>query len=60
VTIHDAREQLNARLDAIVDHRLRAGAPCPTCGAVRHVQRAPGREGRRDWGEGWSSGEDVA
>ena len=43
--LENAREQLEARLNRIEDHRRRAGQVCPTCGALLQVERADGREG---------------
>jgi hypothetical protein len=43
VTVEDAREQLEARLNAIEDHRRRNGEVCSACGGSGIVVRAPGR-----------------
>jgi hypothetical protein len=44
VTVEDAREQLEARLNAIENHRRRNGGVCSACGGSGIVVRAPGRE----------------
>jgi hypothetical protein len=43
VTVEDAREQLEARLNAIEDHRRRNGEVCSACGGSGIVVRASGR-----------------
>jgi hypothetical protein len=43
VTVEDAREQLEARLNAVEDHRRRNGEVCSACGGSGIVVRPPGR-----------------
>jgi hypothetical protein len=45
VTVEDARAQLDARLDQIVDHRQRYGHECQACGGSGIVVSAPGAGG---------------
>jgi hypothetical protein len=45
MSVEDARAELNARLDAIVDHRRRYGKTCQACEGSGLVLRARGGEG---------------
>jgi hypothetical protein len=56
MSVEDAREQLEARLNVIEDRRRRHGQVCPTCSGSGIVARASrGGEGPGLSGEGWIS-----